>query len=146
MPAGPFCTSTNILTSWVQRDGYKSGATLTEVPLRQTCLLIRCHSQICLLVQCNSFRHACWVHLSRYMCLLSASPSGKKPGMLQIHQTCLQVRCGSHGFVKLVSNQPGRHLELFQILSDASAASLGCYKDDVCNSRISKSSILHAMP
>ena len=34
-------------------DGYKSGATLTEVPLHQTCLLIRCHSQICLLVQCN---------------------------------------------------------------------------------------------
>ena len=52
-----------------KRDGYKSGATLTEVPLRQTCLLIRCHSQICLLVLCNSIRHACCVHLSRYMCL-----------------------------------------------------------------------------
>ena len=33
-----------------KRDGYKSGATLTEVPLHQTCLLIWCHSQICLLV------------------------------------------------------------------------------------------------
>ena len=39
-------------------DGYKSGATLTEVPLHQTCLLIWCHSQICLLVWCNSIRHA----------------------------------------------------------------------------------------
>ena len=35
---------------------------------------------------------------------------------------------------------------IYQILSDASAASLGCYKDDVCNSRISQISILHANP
>ena len=35
------------------RDGYKSGATLTEMPLHQTCLLILWHSNICLLVQCN---------------------------------------------------------------------------------------------
>ena len=34
-------------------DGYKSGATLTEVSLHQTCLLIRSHSQTCLLVKCN---------------------------------------------------------------------------------------------
>ena len=94
-----------------KQDGYNSGATLTEVPLRQTCLVIRCHSQICLLVQCNSIRHACWVLLSRYMSLKSASASGKKSGKLQIHQTYLQVRCGSHGYVKLISYQPGRHLE-----------------------------------
>ena len=31
-------------------------------------------------------------------------------------------------------------------MSDASVASLGCYKDDVCNSRISKISILNANP
>ena len=42
--------------------------------------------------------------------------------MLQIHQTCLQVRCGFHRFVKLISYHPGRHLE-YQILSDALAAS-----------------------
>ena len=35
---------------------------------------------------------------------------------------------------------------IYHILSDASAASLGCYKDDVCNSRISKVSILHTNP
>ena len=38
---------------------------------------------------------------------------------------------------------------IYQILSDTSIkiiASLGCYKDDVCNSRISKISILHANP
>ena len=34
-----------------KRDGYKFGATLTEMPLHQTCLLIGYHSQICLLVQ-----------------------------------------------------------------------------------------------
>ena len=34
---------------------------------------------------------------------------------------------------------------IYQILSDALAASLGFYKDNVCNSRISKISILHAI-
>ena len=33
-----------------------------------------------------------------------------------------------------------------QILSEAGIASLGCYKNDVCNSRISKIIILHAYP
>ena len=94
-----------------KRDGYKSGATLTEVPLHQTCLLFRCHSQTCLLVQCNSIRHACWVHLFRYTSLQSASLSGKNSGMLQIHQTCLQVMCESHRLVKLNSYQPGRDRE-----------------------------------
>ena len=79
-----------------------------------------CAVQIC--------RHVCWVHLFRYTCLQRASPSGEKPGVLQIHQTRLQVKCGSNGFAKLISYQHGRHN-----LSDASAASLGCYKDDVCN-------------
>ena len=70
MSAGLFCTSTNILISLVQREeGWlQSDATLKDVPL-QTCLLIRCHSQICLLVQYNSIRHTCWVHLIRYTCL-----------------------------------------------------------------------------
>ena len=76
--------------------GYKSCATLTEVPLHQTCLLIQCHPQTCLLVQYSSIIHACWVHLIRIHVFVS--PSGKTSGMLQIHQTCLQVRCGSHGF------------------------------------------------
>ena len=60
-------TATDILPVeciW-KKDGYKSGATCTEVPLYQTWLLIRCHSQICLFVQCNSIRHARWVHLFR---------------------------------------------------------------------------------
>ena len=39
-----------------KKGGYKSGATCTEVPLHQTCLLIWCHSQICLLVQCNYYQ------------------------------------------------------------------------------------------
>ena len=47
-----------------KKGGYKSGATCTEVVLYQTCLMIRCHSQICLLVQCNYIRHKCWVHES----------------------------------------------------------------------------------
>ena len=39
-----------------KKDGYKSGATCTEVPLYQTCLMIRCFSQKCLLVQCNYYQ------------------------------------------------------------------------------------------
>ena len=94
-----------------KKDIYKSGATLTEVPFHQTCLLIPCHSQICLLVQGNSIRHACWVHLFRYACLQSAVLSCKASGLLQIHQTFFQVRCRYHGFVKFVGYHPGRHLE-----------------------------------
>ena len=42
----------NLLVEWRwKKGGYKPGATCTEVPLYQTCLMIRCHSQICLLVQ-----------------------------------------------------------------------------------------------
>ena len=52
-----------------KKGGYKSGATCTEMPLYQTCLMIWCHSQICLLVQCNYIRHACWVHEFIYACL-----------------------------------------------------------------------------
>ena len=33
-----------------KKDGCKSGATYTDVPLHQTCLLIRCQAQICQLV------------------------------------------------------------------------------------------------
>ena len=52
-----------------KKGGYKSGASCTEVVLYQTCLMIRCNSQICLLVQCNYIRHACWVHeSSTYVC------------------------------------------------------------------------------
>ena len=37
-------------------------------------------------------------------------------------------------------------MHAYQILSDALAAALECYKDDVCNSRISTTSILQANP
>ena len=182
MPAGPFCTSMDILTSWVQRvdgwlqvwcysyrgvitsemsadlvplsdmpdytvqlyqtcmlgsfiqihvfgqltfwlvecrgtrDGYKSGATLTEVPLHQTCLLIRCLLRHACL---NSATLSCTVQLYQ-TCMLGSFIqshlfvkcfSTRKSGMLQIHQTCLQVRCSSHRVVKRISYQPGRHLE-----------------------------------
>ena len=112
------------------RHAYRSGATL------------RC---ACLYSATLSDMHD-WVQLFRYPCSLSASPSGMKSCMLQIHQTRLYVRCGSHGFVKLISYHPGRHLEYIKFLVDALAVSLGCYKDDVCNSGISKISILHANP
>ena len=58
-------TAINILLvkcRW-KKGGYKSGATCTEVPLHQTCLMNWCHTQICLLIQCNYIRHACWVNI-----------------------------------------------------------------------------------
>ena len=51
-------TAINILLvecRW-KKGGYKPGATCTEVPLYQTCLMIWCHSQICLLIQCNYYQ------------------------------------------------------------------------------------------
>ena len=64
-----------------------------------------------MLVQCSSTRHACWVHLFRYACLYNVALPGKASGLLQMHQTWLQVGLCSHGFVKLVGYHPGRHLE-----------------------------------
>ena len=94
------------------------------VQLYQTCMLSS-FIQIHVFVKCFSIRQVIWY--------VTNQP-----------QTCLQVRCGSHGFGKLISYQPRCHL--YQTLSDASAASPGCYKDYVCNSRISKISILLANP
>ena len=110
------------------------------MPLHQTCLLIQCHSQTCLLVQCSSIRHACWVHLFRYTCLKSVSPSSKTSGMLQIHQTCLQVRCGSHGFAT--------SLDAILNISNSERCIISCITGmlQFCNSRISQISILHANP
>ena len=42
--------------------------------------------------------HTCMLGSFNQIHVLFVSPSGKTSGMLQIHQTCLQVRCGSHGF------------------------------------------------
>ena len=136
-------TATNILLvecRW-KKDGYNSVATLTEMSLHQTWLLILCHSQICLLVQSTlSDMHAGLIYSDTRVC------------KVLLHQarhlvwTCLQVRCRFYGFVKLVSYHPGRHLELYQIMSVASVASLWCYKDDVCNLRISKISICINIP
>ena len=63
-------TATDILLvecRW-NENGYDYAATLKEVPLHQTWLLILSHSEISMDVQCNSIRHACWVHLIRYTC------------------------------------------------------------------------------
>ena len=47
---------------------------------------------------------------------------------------------------KLVGYHPWRHLEYIKFWVMHEWQSLGCYKDDVCNSRISKIRILHANP
>ena len=64
-------TSTNILLfecGW-KTDGYNSVATLTEVPIHQTRLLILCHSQIWLLVQSTlSDMHAGFIYSDTHVC------------------------------------------------------------------------------
>ena len=101
-----------------RQDGTNSVATLTGLPLHQRCLLILCHSQIYLLVQSTlSDMHAGFIYSDAHVCKVISSP-GKTYGLIQIHQTCLQVRCRSHGFVKLVSYHPGHHLEyiIFRVM------------------------------
>ena len=46
-----------------------------------------------------------------FACLKCAALSNKVSGLLQFHQTCLQVGFRSHRVVKLVRYHPGRHLE-----------------------------------
>ena len=89
--------------------GNKSCVTLTEVPLHQTCLLIQCHSQTCLFVQCSSIRHACWVHIFRYVFVKCISmrqdiwyvtnPPDMPTGKVWLPRVCYQ---------------PGRHLEYIE--------------------------------
>ena len=143
MPAGPFCTSTDILTSWVQREEgwlqvwcYSYRGTITSdmsavlvplsdmpactVQLYQTCMLgsfIQIHE----FVKCFSIRQELW-----YV----TNPSDMPTGKVRFPPVCKTYQ--------LPAWTPSW---IYQILSDASAASLGCYKDDVCNSRISKISI-----
>ena len=90
-----------------------------------------CTSLVLLVRWCHYTKHACWfVATLRYACLYRATLSdmyagfiysftrvckvllyqAKASGLLQIHQICLQVGCHTHGFVKLVSYFPGRHL------------------------------------
>ena len=103
---------------------------LVRFALQPTFWLVECRpkgiatSLVLVLQKCNYIRHVCWPGATlRYACLYSATLSDMHAGFIysdthvckdanpQIHQTCLQVRCGSHGFVKLISYHPGRHLE-----------------------------------
>ena len=127
-------TATDILLvecRW-KKHGYNSVATLIEVPLHQTWLLFLSHSQICLFVQSTlSDRHAGFIYLDTCVCKVipirqdiwsvtnpQDMPTGKIP-LPQVCKTC-----------KLPFWRPSG---ICQILSDAAVASLGCYKDIVCN-------------
>ena len=94
MPPGQF----KIIEKSYSTNAPPSNMPTKTVKLYQAILLLRC--------QCNSIRHACCVHLFKYACLSSAALSCKTSGLLQIHQTCLPVRCHSHGFVKFVGYYP----------------------------------------
>ena len=148
MPVGPFCASTDILTSysWVQREegwlqvwclSYKGGITsdmsadpvpLSDMPactvqLYQTYML-GSFIPILVFVKCFSIRQDIW-----YVTNQPDMPTGT----VWLSRVCKNYQ--------LPAWTPSW---IYQNLSDASAASLGCYNDDVCNSRISKISFLHA--
>ena len=119
-----------------------------------------------LLQRCHYIRHGCWSFVTlRYGCLYYQTCM--LGSFIQIHMfvKCFSIRQD----IWSVTNPPDmptgkvplpRVCEtcqlpywtpswIYQILSDTSIkiiASLGCYKDDVCNSRISNISILHANP
>ena len=126
MSAGPFCTSTDILTSWVQREegwlqvwchSYRGAITsdmfadpvpLSDMPactvqFYQTCML-GSFIQIHIFVKCFSIRQEIW-----YV----TNPSDMPTGKVWLPQVCKTY--------KLPACTPSR---LYQILSDASAASL----------------------
>ena len=76
---------------FITSDMFADPEPLSEMPactvqLYQTCMLSFIYSDT----------HVCKVLLNQ---------------VLQIHKVCLQARCGSHGFVKLISYHPGRHIE-----------------------------------
>ena len=114
-----------------KRDGYKSSADpvpLSDMPactvqLYQTCIL-GSFIQIYVFVKCFSIRQEIW-----YV----TNPLDMPTGKVRLPRGCKTYQ--------LPAWTPSL---IYQILSDASDASLGCYKDDVWNSRISKISILHA--
>ena len=110
-----------------------------------------------LLERCHYIRHGCWSCVTlRYACLyIQFCQAFMLSSFIQIHAfvRCfsarvlrLQVRCRSHGFVKLVCYHPGRELEYIKFWVMQTGASLGCYKDDVCYSKISKNSICMQIP
>ena len=106
MPAGPFCTSTKLSTSLVQRDGYSYRGAITSdisadpvplsdmlactVQLYQTCML-GSFNQIHVFVKCLFIRQEIW-----YVTNQPDMPTGK-------------VRLP--GVCNFISYQPGRHLE-----------------------------------
>ena len=145
---GPFCTSTDILTSWVQREegwlqvwcySYRGGITLDmsadpmplsdmpvcAVQLYQTCIL-GSFIQIHMFVKCFSIQQEIW-----YV----TNPPDMPTGKVWLPRVC-----------KTYQLPAWTPFWIYQFMSDASAASLRCYKDDVCDSRISKISIMHASP
>ena len=95
------------------------------VQLYQTCML-GSFIQIHVFVKCFSIRQEIWY---------ATNPPDMPTGRVRLPRVCKNYQ--------LPAWMPSWK---YQILSDASAASLGCYKDDVCYSRISKISILHANP
>ena len=101
-------TAINILLEECRRknSGYKSGATCAEAPLYQTCLIIRCHSQICLLVQCNYYQICMlgsWIHLRVFVKCCSikqgiwsvTNPSDIPRGRMPLAQGCETCRVPS---------------------------------------------------
>ena len=122
-----------------------------------------------LLQRCHYIRHGCWSCVTlRYACLYSQLYQtwmlGSLTSFIQIHVfvKCFSIRQDIWS-VRNPPDMPTGKVPLqqvcktcqlsswspswiYQILSDTSVASLGCYKDDVCNSGISKISILHANP
>ena len=96
------------------------------VQLYQTCML-GSFIQVHVFVKCFSIRQEIWYHVK--------NPPDMPTGKVRLPRVCktYQLPVWTPSWI-------------YQILSDASAASLGCYKDDGCNSRISKISILHANP
>ena len=123
-----------------KRGGYKSGATLTEVPLHQTCLLIMSGScatlrNTCLYSATLSDMHAGFIYSDTRVCKVLLHQARN---LVYYKSTRHAYRLGAAPTVCKTYQLPSWTPSwIYQILSDALTASLRCYKDDAWTSRIS---------
>ena len=98
------CHRINILLvecRW-KKGGCKSGATCTEVPLYQTCLMIQCHTQIGLQLYQTCLLGS-WIHLHMFVkcCSINqgiwsvTNPSDMPTGRMPLAQGCKTCRVPS---------------------------------------------------
>ena len=163
MPAGEVCHYRPCLLVWcstIDRACYCCGASLSAMPagryvtIGHACWNVATASDILIVewrwkrdaIKCNSIRHASLGSFIQ-LCVL-VKYSSTRQGIWYVTNTLnmptrrvpLPLVCKNRRLPSWIPTW------IYQTLSYAWVASLGCYKADICNSRLSKISILNANP